>query len=57
MLSEVAKTNQWNFDIAWCPKNPALIACPSFDGHVSVYSVMGGLLFALNKTCHGDYTF
>lgn len=42
VLSEVAKTNQWNFDVAWCPKNPALIACPSFDGHVSVYSLMGG---------------
>ncbi|XP_017777506.1 PREDICTED: protein transport protein Sec31A isoform X2 [Nicrophorus vespilloides] len=42
ILSEVAKTNQWNFDITWCPKNPALIATPGFDGHVSVYSLMGG---------------
>jgi protein transport protein SEC31 len=42
ILSEIAKTNQWNFDIQWCPRNPAIIACPSFDGHVSVYSLMGG---------------
>ncbi|XP_063916558.1 protein transport protein Sec31A [Zophobas morio] len=42
VLSEIAKTNQWNFDIQWCPRNPAIIACPSFDGHVSIYSLMGG---------------
>lgn len=42
VLSEIAKTNQWSFDIAWCPRNPALIACPNFDGHVAVYSLMGG---------------
>ncbi|KAJ8915040.1 hypothetical protein NQ315_016015 [Exocentrus adspersus] len=42
VLSEIAKTNQWSFDIAWCPRNPALIACPNFDGHVTVYSLMGG---------------
>ncbi|RZC32965.1 transport Sec31A [Asbolus verrucosus] len=42
VLSEIAKTTQWNFDIQWCPRNPAIIACPSFDGHVSIYSLMGG---------------
>lgn len=42
VLSEVAQTNQWSFDVTWCPKNPALIASPCFDGHVSIYSVMGG---------------
>ncbi|KAL9692567.1 hypothetical protein quinque_015989 [Culex quinquefasciatus] len=26
ILSELATTNQWNFDVAWCPRNPALIA-------------------------------
>lgn len=50
VLSEVAKTNQWNFDVTWCPKNPALIACPSFDGHVSVYSVMGGKVQQVQTT-------
>ncbi|KAK9888179.1 hypothetical protein WA026_000448 [Henosepilachna vigintioctopunctata] len=42
VLAEIAKTNQWSFDVSWCPKNPAVIACPSFDGHISVYSLMGG---------------
>ncbi|XP_060523111.1 protein transport protein Sec31A isoform X2 [Cylas formicarius] len=42
ILSEIARTNQWSFDVVWCPRNPALIACPNFDGHVSVYSIMGG---------------
>ncbi|KAF5291494.1 hypothetical protein FQR65_LT01806 [Abscondita terminalis] len=40
----------WNFDVAWCPKNPALIACPNFDGHVSVYSVMGGKIQQVQTT-------
>ncbi|EDS27963.1 vesicle associated protein [Culex quinquefasciatus] len=42
ILSELATTNQWNFDVAWCPRNPALIAGSSFDGNVTVYSVNGG---------------
>lgn len=42
VLSEIAKTNQWSFDVVWCPKNPAIIACPNFDGHVSIYSLLGG---------------
>ncbi|XP_038118569.1 protein transport protein Sec31A [Culex quinquefasciatus] len=33
ILSELATTNQWNFDVAWCPRNPALIAGSSFDGN------------------------
>lgn len=42
ILSEVATTNQWYADIAWCPKNPALIASTSLDGVVSLYSLFGG---------------
>ncbi|KAG5889116.1 hypothetical protein JTB14_034174 [Gonioctena quinquepunctata] len=42
VLAEVARTNQWSFDIVWCPRNPALIASPNFDGHVPIYSLMGG---------------
>lgn len=39
---ELASSNQWSFDVSWCPRNPAVIASSSFDGHVSVYSLMGG---------------
>ncbi|XP_055625156.1 protein transport protein Sec31A isoform X2 [Toxorhynchites rutilus septentrionalis] len=42
ILSELATTNQWNFDVAWCPRNPALIAGSSFDGNVTIYSIFGG---------------
>ncbi|XP_052862438.1 protein transport protein Sec31A [Anopheles cruzii] len=43
ILSELATTNQWNFDVAWCPGNPALIAGSSFDGNVTIYSIHGGV--------------
>ncbi|XP_058118921.1 protein transport protein Sec31A [Anopheles ziemanni] len=43
ILSEIATTNQWNFDVAWCPRNPALLAGSSFDGNVSIYSIHGGV--------------
>ncbi|XP_028397312.1 protein transport protein Sec31A-like [Dendronephthya gigantea] len=33
---------QWSFDVKWCPRNPNMISTPSFDGHISVYSLMGG---------------
>lgn len=42
VLSEVVRTNQWNFDVTWCPKSPVLVGSPSFDGHISVYTVVGG---------------
>jgi hypothetical protein len=42
VVCDIATANQWNFDVSWCPRNPALIASSSFDGHVSVYSLTGG---------------
>lgn len=42
VLSEIAKTNQWSFDLVWSPRNPVLIASPNYDGHVAIYSLMGG---------------
>ncbi|XP_015757210.1 PREDICTED: protein transport protein Sec31A-like [Acropora digitifera] len=39
---ELPTTSQWSFDVAWCPRNPAMICSSSFDGHVSVFSLMGG---------------
>ncbi|XP_066519357.1 protein transport protein Sec31A isoform X2 [Hoplias malabaricus] len=41
---ELPTANQWCFDVQWCPRNPALLSAASFDGHISVYSVMGGAL-------------
>lgn len=41
ILSELATSKNWYADIAWCPKNPALIATTSLDGVVSLYSLFG----------------
>ncbi|XP_066994333.2 protein transport protein Sec31A isoform X2 [Anabrus simplex] len=42
VVCDITTTYQWNFDVSWCPRNPALISSSSFDGHVSVYSLTGG---------------
>jgi protein transport protein SEC31 len=42
VLCELANSNQWSFDVSWCPRNPGVIAASSFDSRVSVYSLMGG---------------
>ena len=42
IVAELPTSNQWSFDVSWCPRNPAVIASASFDGRVSVYSLMGG---------------
>lgn len=42
VVYELNTSSQWCFDVKWCPRNPALISTCSFDGHVSVYSLMGG---------------
>lgn len=50
LLCELAQTNQWNFDVAWCPRNPGLIVGSSFDGHATVYSLLGGQQQASGET-------
>ncbi|KAK0133829.1 Protein transport protein Sec31A [Merluccius polli] len=44
VIYELPTINQWCFDVQWCPRNPALLSTASFDGKISVYSVMGGSL-------------
>uniref|UniRef100_A0AAR2JHM0 Protein transport protein Sec31A n=1 Tax=Pygocentrus nattereri TaxID=42514 RepID=A0AAR2JHM0_PYGNA len=46
VIYELPTVNQWCFDVQWCPRNPALLSAASFDGHISVYTVMGGCLEA-----------
>ncbi|KAH0504541.1 Protein transport protein Sec31B [Microtus ochrogaster] len=33
--------NSWCFDVQWCPRNPPVFSAVSFDGWISLYSVMG----------------
>ncbi|XP_010181369.1 PREDICTED: protein transport protein Sec31A [Mesitornis unicolor] len=42
VLYELPMNTQWCFDIQWCPRNPAVLSAASFDGRISVYSIMGG---------------
>ncbi|XP_071808414.1 protein transport protein Sec31A-like isoform X2 [Asterias amurensis] len=42
VVYELPTSSQWSFDVQWCPRNPAVIASSSFDGHVTFYSLMGG---------------
>lgn len=38
-IGELARSNNWAFDVQWCPRNPDLVAVSSFDGYVSVHSL------------------
>ncbi|XP_021558143.1 protein transport protein Sec31A isoform X7 [Neomonachus schauinslandi] len=42
VLYELPTNTQWCFDVQWCPRNPAVLSAASFDGRISVYSIMGG---------------
>ncbi|KAM4673255.1 protein transport protein Sec31A isoform 10-T12 [Amazona ochrocephala] len=42
VLYELPTNMQWCFDIQWCPRNPAVLSAASFDGRISIYSIMGG---------------
>lgn len=53
VVYELPTSSQWCFDVQWCPRNPAVLSAASFDGHISVYSVMGGSLEA-QKQNHVD---
>ncbi|XP_050394528.1 protein transport protein Sec31A isoform X2 [Patella vulgata] len=42
VVYEIPTSNQWCFDVQWCPRNPSLISGATFDGHITIYSLMGG---------------
>uniref|UniRef100_A0A3B1JD00 Protein transport protein Sec31A n=1 Tax=Astyanax mexicanus TaxID=7994 RepID=A0A3B1JD00_ASTMX len=48
VLYELPTSSQWCFDIQWCPRNPAVLSAASFDGRISIYSIMGGSNDAVN---------
>ncbi|XP_077130852.1 protein transport protein Sec31A isoform X3 [Ranitomeya variabilis] len=49
VLYELPTNTQWCFDIQWCPRNPAVLSAASFDGRISIYSIMGGSNDNLNQ--------
>uniref|UniRef100_A0A663LWQ7 Protein transport protein Sec31A n=1 Tax=Athene cunicularia TaxID=194338 RepID=A0A663LWQ7_ATHCN len=49
VLYELPTNTQWCFDIQWCPRNPAVLSAASFDGRISIYSIMGGSTDSLRQ--------
>ena len=50
VVGQLSTSNQWCFETAWCPRNPSCIATASFDGHITVHSIMGGREMAVQPT-------
>ncbi|CAO1624180.1 unnamed protein product [Parajaminaea phylloscopi] len=38
VVGELPRSNNWNFDVQWCPRNPNLIATASFEGQIGIHS-------------------
>ncbi|NXS58414.1 SC31A protein, partial [Brachypteracias leptosomus] len=49
VLYELPTNTQWCFDIQWCPRNPAVLSAASFNGWISIYSIMGGSMDGLRQ--------
>ncbi|XP_075785610.1 protein transport protein Sec31A isoform X5 [Pelodiscus sinensis] len=49
VLYELPTNTQWCFDVQWCPRNPAVLSAASFDGRISIYSIMGGSTDSLRQ--------
>ena len=39
IMCELPASGNWNFDVRWSPKLPAILSTSSFDGSVNVYSL------------------
>jgi len=42
VVYDLTTNSQWSFDIQWCPRDPNIISSGSFDGQISIYSLMTG---------------
>ncbi|KAK0544963.1 protein transport protein S31 [Tilletia horrida] len=38
-VGELGASENWNFDVQWCPRNPSLLATASFDGRVKIHGL------------------
>jgi protein transport protein SEC31 len=50
IVYEMSTNGQWCFDLAWCKRNPNLIATSSFEGQINVCGLMGGVQNVLPQT-------
>ncbi|KAI9298125.1 WD40 repeat-like protein [Neoconidiobolus thromboides FSU 785] len=40
ILGELPQSNNWAFDIQWSPRNPNILSSSSFDGKVTIHSIL-----------------
>ncbi|CAD6913139.1 unnamed protein product [Tilletia controversa] len=38
-VGEVGHSENWNFDVQWCPRNPSMLATASFDGKIKIHGL------------------
>ncbi|XP_027954678.1 protein transport protein Sec31B isoform X4 [Eumetopias jubatus] len=41
VVYKLCTQSSWCFDVQWCPRDPPVFSAASFDGWISLYSVMG----------------
>ncbi|XP_005403967.1 PREDICTED: protein transport protein Sec31B isoform X4 [Chinchilla lanigera] len=41
VVDKLSTRSSWCFDVQWCPRDPSVFSVASFDGWISLYSVMG----------------
>lgn len=51
VVNEVQSHSNWVYNVSWCPKNPDLLACCSYDGSVHVSSYQN---LSLQSNSHQD---
>ncbi|KAG8985457.1 protein transport protein S31 [Tulasnella sp. JGI-2019a] len=39
IIGELPSSNNWSFQVQWCPRNPDLLATASFDGTIGIHSL------------------
>ncbi|KAJ9529449.1 hypothetical protein QJQ45_013699 [Haematococcus lacustris] len=54
ILCELPPSNNWNFDVQWCPTIPGVFSTSSFDGHVAVHSLHACTLPKITERVNAD---
>lgn len=42
MIYQLPTRSSWCFDVQWCPRDPSVFSAASFDGWITLSSVLGG---------------
>eukprot|EP00127_Corallochytrium_limacisporum_P002296 Clim_evm84s109 gene=Clim_evmTU84s109 len=55
MTEELPQAKNWCFDVNWCPSNPSIFSCGSFDGTVRVGDILEASGGASDAQAQGQY--